>query len=47
MTASRVVCGRGDVTASGSPTSALSRVDLPALGLPARAMVPKRVTGEY
>ena len=44
----RVVCGRGLTMATGSPTRALSRVDLPTLGRPARATVPQRgMTASY
>src|SRR5712692_6977234 len=42
-TGSRVDCGLGDTIARCSPTNALSSVDLPTLGLPARTMVPQRV----
>src|SRR5215469_1268941 len=38
----RVVCGFGEMIASFSPTSALSRVDLPALGLPRMQTKPDR-----
>src|SRR5215475_12483320 len=36
----RVVCGFDDTAAICSPTSALSKVDLPALGRPMRAAKP-------
>jgi len=36
----RVVCGLAETAAMCSPTSALSKVDLPALGRPTRATVP-------
>src|ERR1700689_3721505 len=38
----RVVCGLGEMIASFSPTSALSRVDLPALGRPRMQTKPER-----
>src|SRR5215472_18631311 len=38
----RVVCGFGEMMASFSPTSALSSVDLPALGRPRIATKPER-----
>ena len=41
-TGSRVDCGLGDTIARCSPTRALSNVDLPTLGRPARTMVPQR-----
>src|SRR5256885_14082208 len=42
-TGSRVDWGLGDTIARCSPTRALSKVDLPTLGRPARTMVPQRV----
>src|SRR5712664_4152264 len=42
-TGSLVDWGLGDTIARCSPTSALSSVDLPTLGRPARTMVPQRV----
>ena len=42
-TGRRVDCGLGDTIARCSPTSALSSVDLPTLGRPARTTVPQRV----
>src|ERR1700758_4168309 len=38
----RVVCGFGEIMASFSPTSALSSVDLPALGRPRMQAKPER-----
>src|SRR5580704_329521 len=38
----RVVCGLGEMIASFSPTSALSKVDLPALGRPRMHTKPER-----
>src|SRR6267143_3938753 len=43
MTGRRVDWGLGDTMARCSPISALSRVDLPTLGRPARATLPQRV----
>ena len=43
--ARRVVCGRTETIATWLPTIALTRVDLPTLGRPARPTKPERFTG--
>jgi len=45
--ARRVVCGRVETIATWDPTRALTRVDLPTLGRPARPTKPHRVTGTW
>jgi hypothetical protein len=42
--ARRVVCGLSDTIATLRPTIALTSVDLPTFGRPARATKPERVT---
>src|SRR5260221_4431712 len=42
LSARRVVCAFGETMAIFSPTSLLSRLDLPVFGRPAMAVVPKR-----
>jgi hypothetical protein len=41
--ARRVVCGRTETIATRLPTIALTSVDLPTLGRPAKPMKPARV----
>ena len=45
ITRMRVVCTLGETMLTFEPTSALTRVDLPALGAPTMAAKPARVRG--